>query len=230
VSSAIDSERRQRPGLAAAWELIGKYMISIMGVAATIAEFAAVVAAPSARSFVRDHPFLIYGGLVVAVLIIMGMLNYAYFLRGRCAALAGRPASAHDLRLFSETMRDLAVDGSVLAWLRRADPASLSADDIPADVLDALERTAERPRMRPVGFDDPGTAAAFLALAGAIRSFCGAVERWTLARHNARWPGATAAAAADAATGSLAARHAGLLRAYDAFVIAAHARGIDAAD
>ena len=240
--SGIDQgNRNTRSGLEAAAALLAKYTLSIIGGVLTISGFVALVTANSARLFVKKHPYPIYLALVVAVLVIMATLNYVHTLRKRNAHLESvldhsEPprASAHDVRFYDAVLSDIPVDGRVITWLKRTDMAGLNMNDFPADVLSALGRTVERPRMRPVGFDDQETAEAFRALTGAIEDFRDAVEHWTLAQHNVRWLGGAAkpshisAEERSAMTGGLVSCHAKLIQAYDAFIITAHARGIDA--
>ena len=241
MSSAGGGDRRGHGGLEPVAAVLAKYALSVIGGVVTIAGFVALVTAQSARTFVKEHPYPIYFGLILAVLIILTTLNYAHSLRQTNARLANAaarskslPPSAHDVSFYAEVLSDVPIGGHIIAWLRRAKIAELSVTDIPADVLSALEKTAERPRMRPVGFDDQETAAALRTFTLAITEFCAAVERWTLVHHNARWLGATGGLSDvetedhNAATSMLAASHGKLIQAYDAFVVTAHGHGIDA--
>jgi len=240
--SGIGHENRNwRSGLETAATLLAKYTLSIIGAVLTISGFVTLVTANSARLFVKQHPYPIYLALIVAVLVIMATLNYVYALRKRTAQLESvldRPEplrpSAHDVRFYDGALSDIPVDGRVITWLKRTEMAELSMNDFPADVLSALEKTVERPRIRPVGFDDQETAVAFRALTGAIEDFRDAVEHSTFAQHNTLRLSGTAerspVAAEDrsALTRALVSCHAKLIQAYDAFIVTAHARGIDA--
>ena len=175
--------------------LLGRYMLAIIGAVVTISGFVALVTASAAREFVKTHPYPIYIAFIVTLVMLLAALNYAYELRGKNAYLtsvvdrSARPrVTAHDVRYYSEVLSDIPANGSVITWLKKAEMAELDVVDFPADVLTALERTAERPRLRPVGFDDPEVAAAFHALTAGITAFCDSVEQWTLA---ASRPGAT---------------------------------------
>ncbi len=240
MSGISQESRNWRSGIEAVTALFAKYILSIVGGVVTIAGFVALVTASSARAFVKEHPYPVYLAFIIAVLINMATLNYVHALRKRNAQLTSvidrqeppRP-SAHDVRFYAEVLSDIPVGGNVITWLKRTEMTELGATDFPADVLSALERTAERPRLRPVGFDDQETAAAFRALTGAIEDFRDAVEHWTLAEHSARWLNGAAeswATAEDrsAGTSALASRHAKLVQAYDAFIVTAHAHDIDA--
>ena len=240
MRSASDGDRHWQSGLETVAALLAKYTLSVIGSVLTIAGFVTLVTAKSARDFVKEHPYPIYIGLVLAVLIIMATLNYAHYLRqtnARLTSAAAQPKSlqpsAHDLSFYAEMLGDVPVDGHVIAWLRRVKMTELSVTDIPADVLNALEMTAERPRMRPVGFDDQEIAGAFHTFTLAISEFCVAVEQWTLVRHNARWLGVRGELSDatpednNAASGTLMASHAKLIQAYDAFIVTAHSHGID---
>jgi hypothetical protein len=247
MSGVGHGNRNWRSGLETAATLFAKYTLSIIGAVLTISGFVALVTANSARLFVKQHPYPIYLALIVAVLVIMATLNYIYALRKRTAQLESvldhpeplRP-SAHDVRFYDEVLSDIPVDGRVITWLKRTEMAELSVNDFPADVLSALEKTVERPRIRPVGFDDQEAAVAFRALTGAIEDFRAAVEHSTFAQHNARWRGGTggtggtaerspiAAEDPSAMTRALVSCHEKLIQAYDAFIVTTHARGIDA--
>ena len=94
--------------------------------------------------------------------------------------------------------------------------AELDVVDFPADVLTALERTAERPRLRPVGFDDPEVAAAFHALTPWVS--LPSVTRLS----SGRWPRPDQARQA-----ALESCNQRLLHAYDDFIVTAHEHGLD---
>lgn len=221
--------------------LLARYTLSIIGGVVAIGGFVTLVTANSARVFVKKHPYPVYIALIVAVLIIMATLNYVRTLQKKNAqltSLADRPEplhpSAHDVRFYAEMLSDIPVGGSVMAWLKRIKMTEMSPTGFPSDVLTALDKTVERPRMRPVGFDDQETAAAFRALTGAIEDFRNTVEQWTFTHHNARWLGGTAQGARleagdrDVLTDTLVSLDAKLIQSYDTFIITAHARGIDA--
>ena len=71
-------ESSNRPtGIEVTTELLAKYVLSIMGVVVTVGGFVALIEAHPARVFVKRHPYPFYIGLIVAVLIIMTVLNYA---------------------------------------------------------------------------------------------------------------------------------------------------------
>ena len=168
--------------------LLGRYMLAIIGAAVTISGFVALITASAAREFVKTHPYPIYIAFIVTLVMLLAVLNYVSTLRGKNAYLtsvvdqSARPrVTVHDVRYYSEVLSDIPVNGPVITWLKEAEMAELDVVDVPADVLTALERTADRPRLRPVGFDDPEVAAAFHALTAGITAFRGSVEQWTLA-------------------------------------------------
>lgn len=238
--SKINQENRDRQRIGKWTALLSKYILSVVGMVLTVSGFVALVTANSARLFVKEHPYPIYLALVIAVLVILAALNWVHVLLGRNSELediasrseSPRP-SRHDVRFYTEAIKDIPVDGSVVTWLKCTQMTKLSIADFPADVLRALEKTAERPRMRPVGFDDREIAAAFGALIDAVKDFLETVEHWTFGQHNARWrAGVTEllpTTVADRATwtSALAASHVRLIRAYDTFIITAHTRGIE---
>jgi len=202
--------------------LLGRYMLAIIGAVVTISSFVALITASAAREFVKTHPYPIYIAFIVTLVMLLAALNYAYVVRGKnvyltsIVAQSARPrVTAHDVRYYSEVLSDIPVNGPVITWLKKAEMAELDVVDLPADVLTALERTADRPRLRPVGFDDPEVAAAFHALTAGITAFCGSVEQWTLA---ASRPGAAA---------TLESCHKRLLHAYDEFIVTAHEHELD---
>jgi hypothetical protein len=197
--------------------LPAKYVMSLVGAAVSVGGFVALVTTDSVKAWVRSHPYPIYLALIVAILIVAGTLDYAYNLRKRLV----QPTD-HDTKLYAATLSTLPVDGAVVGWLKRADMTAAKVTDFPADVLAALERTAEYARTRPVGFDNPQLATSFETLASAITGFCTAVEHWTIAAlaNTGSTDGTTTATA-------LRNSHQGLVRAYDGFVRTAHASGID---
>jgi hypothetical protein len=202
--------------------LLGRYMLAIIGAAVTISGFVALITASAAREFVKTHPYPIYIAFIVTLVMLLATLNYVSALRGKNAHLtsvvaqSARPkVTGHDVRYYSEMLSDIPVNGPVITWLKEAEVAELDVVDVPADVLTALERTADRPRLQPVGFDDPKVAAAFHALTAAIAAFRCSVEQWTLA---ASRPGAAV---------ELKACHQRLLHAYDEFIVTAHKHGLD---
>jgi hypothetical protein len=202
--------------------LLGKYILAIIGAVVTISGFVALITASAAREFVKTHPYPIYIAFIVTLVMLLAVLNYASTLRGKNAYLASvvdqsaRPrVTAHDVRYYSEVLSDIPVNGPAITWLKETEMTEVDVADVPADVLTALERMADRPRLRPVGFDDPEVAAAFYALTVAITAFRGSVEQWTLATSR---PGMAVA---------LEERHQRLLHAYDEFIVTAHERGLD---
>ena len=194
-----------------------KYLMSLVGATVSVAGFVALLAADSVKAWVRSHPYPIYFALIVAILILAGTLDYAFNLRKRLV----QPTN-HDTKLYAAALSALAADGAVIRWLKRTDLTAARVTDVPADVLGALEKAAEYARTRPVGFDNQRLAASFETLAGTITSFCDAVDHWTVA---VRVGGDDNASSTASAT--LSSTHRGLIQAYDEFVRAAHANGID---
>lgn len=194
-----------------------KYVMSLVGAAVSISGFVALLAASSVKAWVRSHPYLIYFALIVVILLLAGTLDYAFNMRKRLV----QPTN-HDTKLYAAVLSALAADGPVIGWLKRTDLTAARVTDFPADVLAALEKADEYARTRPVGFDNQRLAASFGTLAAAITSFCNAVDHWTIA---ARVSGDGTAERATSA--ALSNSHKGLVRAYDEFVRAAHASGID---
>ena len=202
--------------------LLGRYALAIIGAAVTISGFVALITAGAAREFVKTHPYPIYIAFIVTLVMLLASLNYASALKGKNAYLASvrhqsaRPrASAYNMHYYSEVLCDIPIDGPVIVWLKETEMTELDVGDVPADVLSALDRTADRPRLRPVGFDDPEVADAFGALTAGITAFRSAVERWTLA------------AGRPEMAAALAECHRRLLHVYDDFVVSAHEHGLD---
>jgi hypothetical protein len=202
--------------------LLGRYVLAIIGATVTISGFVALITASAAREFVKAHPYPIYIAFIATLVMLLAVLNYVSVLRSKYADLASMVdqsirsrVTAHDVRYFSEVLRDIPANGPVITWLKEAEMAELDVVDVPADVLTALERTADLPRLRPIGFDDPEVAAAFHALTEDIIAFRGLVEQWTLAASRSR------------ISAALEGCHQRLLHAYDEFIVTAHEHGLD---
>jgi hypothetical protein len=238
MSRANGENRQWRDGLTAMAVLFAKYILAIISGIVTITGFIPLVAENPARTFIKEHPYPIYIVLIITALILLAALNYVRILRREIAQMqateerTGAPhASAHDLQFFADVLSDVPTDGHVITWLKRANMTRLSPADFPADVLSALDKTAARPRMAAIGFDDQSVANALYAFLTAIDDFRATVEGWTLIYHNTRWQGASAnteSKTGDSANEMLVASHRKLIHAYDAFIVMAHAHGIDA--
>lgn len=221
--------------------LLANYALAFVGAVVAMAGFVALVTAKSVKAFVKDHPYPLYIALVIAVLTISATLNYVRFLRrenARLTCLASRESpTSNDVRYFAGLMVDLPIDGAVMTWLKRTRIDELRVTDIPADVLTTLDRTVQRSRLRPVGFDDPQINASFAAFTLAIAAFADAVEQWTFLHQSSHWRGDSDVSASPlippwgehSSTRALCECQAGLIAAYDALIVTAHGRGIDIA-
>lgn len=196
--------------------LPANYVMSAIGSVVSIGGFVALVTTNSVKSWVKGHPYPIYLALIAAVLVIAGTMDYAYHLRRRLTQ-----PSRHDKTLYGAVVRELPADGTVIDWLKRADMSTPGVENFPADVLGALERTAEFSRTRSVGFDDPRIAGSFASLTRAIVNFCQALDQWTLTAEGHQSGPATAESP------TLPRCHHELVAAYDRFIRTAHTRGID---
>jgi hypothetical protein len=216
---------------------LGNNALAIVGVVISIAEFAGLLTSGQLKRFVKAYPYPICIALIFVLLALLVSLNYAQTVRrqrSQLQAAAQQPStlrpSAHDVRLFGETLADLPLDGPVITWLRRVDAIALDPGNFPADVLTALERTVGRLRRRPVGFDDDLVARALADFIAAIEDYRVSLEGWTLVWQNPALAGATGGlppVGFDPVTGDLADSQQRLLRAYDSFILTAHRRGMD---
>jgi hypothetical protein len=226
----------QPNGLEQAITLPVKYVMSTIGAVVSIGGFIALVTTKSVRIWVKSHPYPIYLALIVAVLVMAGILDYAYHLRKRIML-----PSNHDKKLYRAALERIPLNGTVVGWLKRTQMTEASIADFPADVLGALDLTIKFGQSLPVGFDDPRIAASFEALTTAIASFRQSVDSWTFVAHSRQFKGTAvsssgtsqpllASRAADASTEeatALTRSHHDLVRAYDRFIRTAHTRGID---
>jgi len=216
---------------------LGNYALAIAGGVTSIAEFVGLVTSSQLRKFVNEYPYPICITLIFTLFALLMSLNYAQTVRRQRNQLQaaeqppGEPhPSAHDMRLFAETLADLPLDGAVITWLRRVDVMTLDPADFPADVLSALDRTVGRLGRRPVGFDDDLVAQALADFLVAVEGYRASVDSWTLVRLNLTLAGAAGAhppAGQDPATDEVADFQERLLRAFDSFILVAHKRGLD---
>jgi hypothetical protein len=241
LSAAGEENNRKSSSLETVIKLPAKYLISVIGAVVSISGFITLVTTRSVKVWVKVHPYPIYLALIVAILIIAGILEYAYMLRSRIAV-----PSDHDRKFYAAALDRLPPNGTVVGWLKRAD-TGISITDFPADVLETLEKMVEFSRVQSVGFDDKHLADSFRFLTDAIAAFCQSVETWTFAEH-ARQFGSTASLPPQALSAeephphdASCAGEAGvaeeaitltriresLVQAYDRFIRTAHARGID---
>jgi hypothetical protein len=239
--------KRKMGGLETIITLPARYVMSVIGVVLSISGFVALVTTQSVKLWVKSHPYPIYLALIVAVLVVAGTLDYAYNMRKRI-----RLPSDHDKKLYGAALERLPVNGAVINWLKHSEMTIANNADFPADVLDALEKTAEFSRTQPVGFDDAWLARSFESLLEAITGFCRTVDSWTLAAHAQQLKGIVVPppgtsglggvlsgishppvsphvvdAGMEETTTALTHRHHELVNAYDHFIRTAHARGTD---
>jgi hypothetical protein len=232
-TSILLRERHQDGQLTRLIAQLGNYALAIVGGVTSIAELVGLVTSSQLRKFVNEYPYCICITLIFTVFALLMSLNYAQTVRRQLQA--ARPPrelhpSAHDVRLFAETLADLPLDGPVISWLKRVDVMTLDPADFPADVLTALERTVGRLARRPVGFDDDLVAQVLADFLVAVEGYRASLESWTLVRLNLTLAGAAGGlppVGGDAATVEVADFQARLLRAYDSFILVAHKRGLD---
>lgn len=231
------AEQRHRGRLSKLPAQAAKNVLAITGGATSITGFISLITAQSFKHLIKAYPYAIYAARIITLLALLVTLNYVQILRrerarARIAAQRSmdRRASTHDLQFFEEMCTDLPLDGPVIRWLRRTTPADLMPTEVPADVLTALERTARRARLRPVGFDDGSVARALAEFLDAIEEYRSAVESWTLLLHNAavrQTAAGVSAADIDPTASAIADSHNRLIRAYDSFIVTGHAGGMD---
>jgi hypothetical protein len=230
-------KRRQDGQVSRLVAQLGNNLLAIVGVVSSIAGFVSLVASKQLRSFVKIYSYPICVSLIIVALALLVTLDYVQTVRrqrNQLQAAADRlrelRPSAHDIRLFTEILAELPLDGPVITWLRQTNAAALGLADVPADVLTALDRTVRRLERRPVGFDDDRVARALADFVSAVGNYRMNLETWTLMLQNVAPANAVDPLLSndtDPITGVLADSQHQLLQAYDSFIMTAHKRGID---
>jgi hypothetical protein len=136
---------------------------ALIGAVVTIAAFIALITSETLKTWVKHYSYWVAVALVIVLLALWLLTEYAISLRRRLISnaipaadkpldsqTATRP-SAHDSRLYSEILTDLPPDGMVMSWLKN----DFVAKYMSVGNVDSLDQVIRQLRLKPIGFDDP---------------------------------------------------------------------------
>lgn len=216
---------------------LGKLLMSILGLVVALAPVIALIVAKGMRQFVKQHPYWIYIALVVAVVAIVILSYWIYFLLDKNKALK---RSEQNMRASLPTDRDremarkvvnaLPPDGDLMRWLK----LDFDATSLPASSVRRLGRASETLALSPVDFTDRVAHDSYEACRSALVQFTTTVKQWTKADARGaelRVPDAwkfDQKSQYEAATGAINHARAHLVESYDALLSACNRFRADA--
>jgi hypothetical protein len=224
VSSAETEIIRKRT------QQITNNLVAAIGIVVSVVTLIGMLTSEAFRNWVKDHPYLVLGGLLAAIVVIFALLN---IMRDMSAEL-NRLRRSEDLRhagrdksAVTAFLTRIPPEGVLVTWLR----TGFSPSPIPREQLAALKDAHQYLRSDLSRFGDATAVGRYLDMTDAMGTLIKKIERWTsLEAGNTErvipveWdPGPRHARAVEEIQG---ARN-DFIRAYDAFLQTCHERGIE---
>jgi hypothetical protein len=162
-------------------QLIARNLFAVAGGIVSIVTLVVMLTSAGSRHWVKDHPYWMFGGFVVAIVTILVLLNVMQDISARYSELL-LLQRADDLRPTDQDKRAMGIflahmppEGILVRWLKKRFIPSA----IPLAELGALNEVSQHLSSDPDRFNDPAAAARYLMLTTAVGVLNEKLQRWT---------------------------------------------------
>jgi hypothetical protein len=155
---------------------VAKLIYSTISVAVAVIAFVSWVISDTVRVWSRNHSNWLYGALVIAVLAVIVVVNYAIrlYCENRELKAADKKPSRNDMNMLREIMTRIPRDGAIVTWLK----TDFFVKAIPNASIEALDEIWHKLNINPLEFDDQQVNGAYENLKTAIESFSILITRY----------------------------------------------------
>jgi hypothetical protein len=211
-------------------EQIARNFVAAIGIVVSFVTLIGMLTSAGFRNWVKDHPYWVLGGLLVATVLIFALLNIMRAMRAELRRLRQSQDLGHigrDKGAVTAFLTRIPPEGVLVTWLR----ADFSPSPIPREQLAVLNDAHQYLSSDLWRFGNPEVAARYLKVRDAAGALIEKIERWTsLEAGNAErvipveWDQGPKQARAVA---EIQDARQGLIDAYDAFARTRHEHGIE---
>lgn len=208
---------------------IGSNFVAAIGVVVSLVTLILMLTSTGLRQWVKLHPYWIVGALIAAIVVIFVLLNVLRDMGAELRRLRRSEDSRHsdqDKRSGSAVLTRIPPEGALVTWLRTGFSPSL----IPRQRFDALKEADQYLGSDLSRFGDPAVAARYRELKNRAGTLISTLDTWTSMEAGnvdriipVEWEDGSKYTQAVA---EIQGAREGFIRAYDAFMLTCHERGI----